>query len=43
LAVVSMVLFAAANISISRRYKDRPSAGGAFLSIVVTFVLAGAV
>jgi drug/metabolite transporter (DMT)-like permease len=42
-AVASMVLFAAANISISQKYRGRPSSGGAFLSIVLTFFLSGAV
>ena len=43
LAVVSMVLFAAANVSIAQRYRGRPSVGGAFLSILVTLVLSGGV
>jgi len=40
-AILSMTLFAAANISISKKYRGRTSSGGAFLSIVMTFTLAG--
>ncbi|HSG65917.1 MAG TPA: EamA family transporter [Gammaproteobacteria bacterium] len=39
LAIVSMTLFAAANISIGSKHKGRVSRGGAFLSIVITFAL----
>jgi drug/metabolite transporter (DMT)-like permease len=39
LAIVSMTLFAAANVSIGATHKGRVSRGGAFLSIVMTFVL----
>lgn len=39
LAIVSMTLFAAANVSIGGKHEGRVSRGGAFLSIVMTFVL----
>jgi drug/metabolite transporter (DMT)-like permease len=38
-AILSMTLFAAANISIGTKHQGRASRGGAFLSIVVTFAL----
>jgi drug/metabolite transporter (DMT)-like permease len=42
-AIVSMTLFAAANISISTRHQGRASRGGAFLSILITLALSFAI
>jgi len=39
LAILSMTMFAAANISIGTKHRGKVSRGGAFLSILITFVL----